>query len=820
MAEQQYMELVYIQTEYFSVTIKGAASHPCLPGLEFKERESTLKISCDGEYHAEIAGDAELSSLQKAGSFMMGNYVLRPIFFEQQRYEMIIEPEPGTKVEFWHENYNIRKNITAVGRKNSVLSGVINFENEIGMSDLVFLVNGEKYLQLTLEVFPSKISYKDDYQAIVADVTQEIYNLVFDFLKKTYSSFDIAKDQHASPVEFFAIIQKIYNKFIAAADMVVAKPHHLLETEYAVLPGHKVKRTDNKTIRWIEKHPDQIQRDAMGIKVNKALAVNKYVTYDTKENRLTKYMLQNTVKRMNQFKNRYQCLARDKDDEILKNIDAIIGGIQRRLNAGFFREVTAMPSQSGMSLVFGMAPGYRELYRCYLMLQHGLSVTGSVFNVSVKDLAVLYEYWCFIKLNSLMKDRYRMLSQDIIQVSGNGLFVTLIKGQRSRVRYLNPDNGEVITLSYNPKEISGPTVSQKPDNVLSLQKKGSNTDYEYVFDAKYRINAALEGSSYRNTYGTPGPQEDDINTMHRYRDAIVYKDKAVPYERKMFGAYVLFPYHNSKEYRNHRFYKSIEQVNIGGLPFLPSETSMVSEMLDELISDSPASAFERATLPVGIEKRLAKVDWSKRDVLIGVFRDVDQFDRCKENNFYYIPAERIQDKELPIHYVAMYQTKNLFGEEQAGIRYYGEVTRVARVRRKNIREVPVRAGRDPEAVYYRFAIKEWLTLDNPIKVKENGFVHSYTNLFLLQNSEFVPELHLNSEEEYRFYMELKRRMGENLSDKIDSGVDMGDNKILFRDGEILLLQNNAIVDRCTVLEFSQRPNAVFRRLFRNAKCST
>ena len=33
-------------------------------------------------------------------------------------------------------------------------------------------------------------------------------------------------------------------------------------------------------------------------------------------------------------------------------------------------------------------------------------------------------------------------------------------------------------------------------------------------------------------------------------------------------------------------------------------------MLDQLIADSPDSAFERATLPVGIEERLARVDWS------------------------------------------------------------------------------------------------------------------------------------------------------------------------------------------------------------------
>lgn len=84
--------------------------------------------------------------------------------------------------------------------------------------------------------------------------------------------------------------------------------------------------------------------------------------------------------------------------------------------------------------------------------------------------------------------------------------------------------------------------------------------------------------------------------MHRYRDAIVYHNGADPYERTMFGAYVLFPYANKEEYRNHKFFESIEKVNIGGLPFLPSETSMVQDMLDALIADSPDSAFERATL--------------------------------------------------------------------------------------------------------------------------------------------------------------------------------------------------------------------------------
>ena len=500
---------------------------------------------------------------------------------------------------------------------------------------------------------------------------------------------------------------------------------------------------------------------------------------------------------------------------MIDQIDRMMQGIRRRTNTGFFREVEAVPAKSGMSLVFNMAPGYRELYRCYLLLQHGLSVTGSIFNVSVKDLAVLYEYWCFIKLNSLMKERYEMISQDIIKVAGNGLFVSLIKGQRSRVRYRNPANGERITLSYNPKEISGATVPQKPDNVLRLEKKkmGSDSVYEYVFDAKYRINSAPEDSLYKAMYKTPGPQEGDINTMHRYRDAIVAESGASSYERTMFGAYVLFPYHNEEEYRNHKFYQSIDKVNIGGLPFLPSATTLVTDMLDQLIADSPDSAFERATLPIGIEERLAKVDWSRRDVLIGTFRSRNQFDICLKNKFYYIPAERVKDDNLPIHYVAMFQTPRIFSDA-AGIYYYGEVLRTARVRRSSIREVPMTHG-NPDDIYYRFVIREWIPLPRPILPKESGFVHAYTNTFLLENVEFVPELLLRSEEEYRFYMELKRRTGKALdrdSTENEQGFEIGHTKVLFADGKIVIIREGKAVAECGINEFSRHPNSSFRRI--------
>ena len=149
-------------------------------------------------------------------------------------------------------------------------------------------------------------------------------------------------------------------------------------------------------------------------------------------------------------------------------------------------------------------------------------------------------------------------------------------------------------------------------------------------------------------------------------------------------------------------------------------------MLDQLIADSPDSAFERATLPIGIEERLAKVDWSRRDVLIGTFRSRNQFEICLKNKFYYIQAERVKDDNFPIHYVAMLQTLRIFSDA-AGIYYFGEVLHTARVRRSSIREVPMIHG-NPDDIYYRLVIREWIPLTRPILPKSQDLLCLYKHI--------------------------------------------------------------------------------------------
>ena len=66
-----------------------------------------------------------------------------------------------------------------------------------------------------------------------------------------------------------------------------------------------------------------------------------------------------------------------------------------------------------------------------------------------------------------------------------------------------------------------------------------------------------------------------------------------------------------------------------------------------------------------LEAKLKAVDWAVRDVLVGTMRSPQQLDICRKDCFYYIPAERLQDSDFPVRYVALYQSQYVFGA-QAG----------------------------------------------------------------------------------------------------------------------------------------------------------
>lgn len=690
--------------------------------------------------------------------------------------------------------------------------------NSAGFSDFEISHQGRKCLTVRIEVFPSKISYKEDYQNMLADISNEVAGAVLDFMRNTYQEFSIGSTQNTIPALFFEIIRRIFDKFQNAANTIISSPHHKLYVEHPIVPAHKVKKVDAYTVKWLQKHPEHVISRLDGYGAVKAPTVKKQITYNTLENQFTKFILKSTAKKLKDFRERYTRSTEKAEQAVLDSVDTMTGVLNKLVNTTFLREVDEYKATQSMSLVFEMAPGYRELYKYYLMMQRGLSVHGDVFRMSMKDTAQLYEYWCFIKLVTLMKRNYRLASPDVIKVDNTGVTVSLVKGKKSEVRFINPRTGETITLTYNPGEQDTQTVNQKPDNVLTLEKKGTSVPYKYVFDAKYRIESNPSDKFYPDS--RPGPKVSDINTMHRYRDAIVYESDTPSrflFEKTMFGAYVLFPYDDPDgEYKNHRFYKSIETVNIGGIPFLPGTTLLLEDFLGELIADSSESAFERASLPRGIEEKLAKVDWSVRDVLVGSLGSDAQFQDNIKRKYYYVPAKYVKDSDLPIHHIALYQSRNIF-KEQAGIRYHGEVTYMKRVKRKDI-QFPMQRD-NGEEWYYAFRIKEWKTLPKTIEIKDEHVSEpKFTSMFLLEHSAQSFELfNIRSEDEYRLMTEIKKAFGDLSATTTDNNTAVyrinDTRSIIVADGHFTITNDDGeILDKIPVSAFARSPRAGFRKI--------
>ena len=123
------------------------------------------------------------------------------------------------------------------------------------------------------------------------------------------------------------------------------------------------------------------------------------------------------------------------------------------------------------SLVLRMAHGYRDAYQIYLTVSKGFAIQGRMYQMSVKDVATLYEYWTILKLGQILSKKYILVSQDIVKVNRDGLYINLDSNRRAKRIFQHPITKEKIILTYQKYEGNLPTLSQNPDMMLSIQQK-------------------------------------------------------------------------------------------------------------------------------------------------------------------------------------------------------------------------------------------------------------------------------------------------------------------------------------------------------------
>lgn len=258
-------------------------------------------------------------------------------------------------------------------------------------------------------------------------------------------------------------------------------------------------------------------------------------------------------------------------------------------------------------------------------------------------------------------------------------------------------------------------------------------------------------------YGTPGPPEDAVNQLYRYRDAIV--DDQNPPRRRIVEALALFPFKDwpGTEYSDNRLYHSLDKVGIGALPFLPSETNYVEEWVRKTCRRSGSHFAERT---VGV--RLRDEELSNRMkmaevVLIGVVGHGEiQWKWMLNHRLYLAPLARLgKHRRLDIRWLGFFEPAKMTGKECGAVRYASRVIRINIARRKDIR-TPWASRGNPDDQYLLFHIEEPQKLPRPIwNTDRHRVSFRWGTRYSLEHASTMSELYLETEAERRLWEELK-----------------------------------------------------------------
>ncbi len=528
------------------------------------------------------------------------------VFFDNAEYPIWVEfgshvknARFGSMLQGDNENFSFRRGI---------LAGFINYGNDIGKSEILidYNVGTElRHFRFGFEVLSTKLNYHEHWRQIIEDIESEYRMLSLDYMKRTFHGFSPESSGETPDLVWWSIFAEEQKKFIKAVKGIIERPRHRLHGIETYLRADKLTRIPVNLENELAEHRKE---QARLYRVEQQIQSN-----DTQENRFLKHALGQITNKYESLKKRIESI-RGMSDTYKEDMKEMLNTLKHLERNPFFRTVGRFKGLNQESMVLQKATGYSQVYRTWNLLRRAYSLNEGIFRLQSKDIATLYEIWCFIEVSHIVKE---LLGIDVDvdhrnRMEMNGIFTwELGKGEHSHILF-KKDNVELAELVYNPKHTEEendnismenlvvPTVAQKPDIVLQLTKQDLQKDMKmtYLFDAKYRI----EG---RTPSGVDTPPEEAINQMHRYRDAIYYKEHSSnELKKEVIGGYILFPGDGQKaDVEVSKFYKTISEVNIGAFPLRPKDKNnrdLLVTFIESLIGKATTEILDKSIPQKGL----------------------------------------------------------------------------------------------------------------------------------------------------------------------------------------------------------------------------
>ena len=479
-----------------------------------------------------------------------------------------------------------------------------------------------------LEIRSVKSDYESDYRRMLDDIAEYYTDLVLmqgSPVKQQLEVDDSCSSQ--TLYQKFSFIRSIIDSdnFRESINKIIANPVRKWTETTVQRDIVSVRRLTRRNIRQIATSADRIHLSegmrrglpACLQSVPRKIDVDyKKDSIDNQENQFIKFALMS----FSMF-----CTAlRDKknaSERLKKEIERTLNQLSCYLDSLFFREVS-MPTHLNMnSPVLQRKEGYREVLQVWLMFDFAarLNWTGGnlVYEAGEKNVAVLYEYWLFFKLQELISQFFKLDSADkqrLVKIDEDGIDLNIIQGRTTILRGVSQSDIRQLNVAFyynrtfgQPRNSEDPihqagswTMSMRPDYTLSIWpgkiSEGEAEKQELIthihFDAKYRLNRVLledkQGGDITDDLNEEKKQQElgiykraDLLKMHAYKDAI----------RRTSGAYVLYPGTESREIKG--FHEIIP--GLGAFSIRPGHWNVDALYLKQFLTEVKAHMFDRAS---------------------------------------------------------------------------------------------------------------------------------------------------------------------------------------------------------------------------------
>ena len=582
------------------------------------------EYTCQDECKLQLAKpfEDELSSKEVSKLDSTGNKwsELWPVIFETCRYQInvlfygvdgmpeICHVRKDIEDSFFYQGETYDKG----GQIIKAYSGNIDFLNEPGRFRLEFSylkAGKKKNSYVTFDVVSPKLDTKNDYKSLLKEVNDEYTDVIYRYLSITLQQF--SRGHVNNDATWMSAFQSVVDDYVKNIKRIIQNPH-------SQIVNFKTSRKAEQIKYWTPSMEEQYGEIEKEGKLEEFFFryEESCSTQDTIENRFVNHTLHNIGRRLGTIINTVLATTQEELSEKHRKVWIGYSDTIRKLSKHpFFKSIGKFEGLKQESLVLQSRTGYQQIYKDWLKLKRGIDLYNGAANIGTLQIWEIYELWCFIKMKKMVAEviginRERPDFESLVAEPKGTLLnpftdstlehvveykypIASEDDSDERKAMLNAHEGDIVTLHYqhtfNRKSgndkygmgINTATTEQRPDIVLNIRKASGEVVLTYLYDAKYRVindknldkdfeaediaeSERLEGGDY--------PPTDAINQMHRYRDAIYYSKEHEPYRSKeIIGGYILFPGRGEDENILKRYYsESVESVNIGAFPLLPS----------------------------------------------------------------------------------------------------------------------------------------------------------------------------------------------------------------------------------------------------------